>query len=118
MSGTSGGRSFTNGTDYTINDLSTINSPITSTATGNAVSPVKLSVTISHTCAEDLRIRLKGPSGTLYTVKSSGGISCTSFGTRAYSVPVTQTAAGTWTLEVTDQYTLDTGFLDSWTITV
>ncbi|WP_405144714.1 M4 family metallopeptidase [Sphaerisporangium sp. NBC_01403] len=118
VSGTSGGRSFTNGTDYTINDLSTINSPITSTATGNAVSPVKLSVTISHTCAEDLRIRLKGPSGTLYTVKSSGGSSCTSFGTRAYSVPVTQTAAGTWTLEVTDQYTLDTGFLDSWTITV
>ncbi|XVQ89048.1 M4 family metallopeptidase [Microbispora siamensis] len=118
VSGTSGGRTFTNGTDYTINDLTTITSPITSTATGTAVSPVNLSITISHTCAEDLRIRLQGPNGTWYTVKSSGGLSCTSFGTRTYSVPVTQTAAGTWTLEVRDQYTYDTGYLDSWSITV
>ncbi|MEV6982321.1 M4 family metallopeptidase [Sphaerisporangium sp. NPDC051017] len=116
--GTSGGRTFSNDTNYTINDLSTINSPITSTASGSAVSPVRLTIVISHTCAEDLRIRLRGPSGTFYTVKSSGGISCTSFGTRNYSVPVSQTAAGTWTLEVTDQYTLDTGFLDSWSITL
>ncbi|MEU8172063.1 M4 family metallopeptidase [Microbispora hainanensis] len=118
VSGTSGGRTFTNGTNYTISDLSTINSPITSTASGTAVSPVQLSITISHTCAEDLRIRLRGPSGTYYTVKSSGGSSCTSFGTRTYSVPVTQTAAGTWTLEVRDQYFLDTGYLDSWSITL
>ncbi|MEV6986450.1 M28 family peptidase [Sphaerisporangium sp. NPDC051017] len=118
VQGTSGGRTFRNDTDYTINDLSTINSPITSTASGSAVSPVRLTIVISHTCAEDLRIRLRGPSGTFYTVKSSGGISCTSFGTRNYSVPVSQTAAGTWTLEVTDQYTLDTGFLDSWSITL
>ncbi|RCG18642.1 aminopeptidase, partial [Sphaerisporangium album] len=62
--------------------------------------------------------RLRGPSGTYYTVKSSGGTSCTSFGTRNYSVPVSQTAAGTWTLEVADQYSLDTGFLDSWSITL
>ncbi|WP_169978160.1 M4 family metallopeptidase [Microbispora sp. H10836] len=117
VSGTSGTRTFTNGTDYTINDLSTINSPITSTATGTAVSPVQLSITISHTCAGDLRIRLQGPNGTYYTVKSSGG-SCASFGTRTYSVPVTQTAAGTWTLEVRDQYTYDTGYLDSWSITL
>lgn len=118
MSGTSGGRTFTNGTDYTINDLTTITSPITSTATGTAASPVQLSITISHTCAEDLRIRLQGPNGTWYTVKSSGGSSCTSFGTRTYSVPVTQTAAGTWTLEVRDQYYYDTGYLDSWSITL
>ena len=118
VSGTSGGRTFTNGTNYTINDLTTINSPITSTATGAAISPVQLSITISHTCAEDLRIRLRGPNGTYYTVKSSGGSSCTSFGTRTYSVPVTQTAAGTWTLEIRDQYYLDTGYLDSWSITL
>ncbi|KAB8185348.1 M4 family metallopeptidase [Microbispora catharanthi] len=118
VSGTSGGRTFTNGTDYTINDLTTITSPITSTATGTAASPVQLSITISHTCAEDLRIRLQGPNGTWYTVKSSGGSSCSSFGTRTYSVPVTQTAAGTWTLEVRDQYYYDTGYLDSWSITL
>ncbi|GAB3892758.1 M4 family metallopeptidase [Microbispora bryophytorum] len=118
VSGTSGGRTFTNGTNYTINDLTTITSPITSTATGTAASPVQLSITISHTCAEDLRIRLKGPNGTWYTIKSSAGSSCTSFGTRSFSVPVTQTAAGTWTLEIRDQYTYDTGYLDAWSITL
>ncbi|MET8161517.1 M28 family peptidase [Sphaerisporangium sp. NPDC005289] len=118
VSGTSGSRTFTNDADYTINDLSTINSPVTSTATGGAVSPVQVRVTISHTCAEDLRIRLRGPNGTYYTIDSSGGTSCTSYGTRTYSVPVSQTAAGTWTLQVTDDYRLDTGYLDTWSITV
>ncbi|MCA2223246.1 M4 family metallopeptidase [Nonomuraea aurantiaca] len=118
VQGTSGGRTFTNGTDYTINDFSTIQSPITSTATGTAVSPVKLSVTIAHTCAEDLDIRLRGPNGTWYSVDSSGGTSCTSYGTRTYSVPVSQQAAGTWVLEVTDDYFLDTGRLDTWSITL
>ena len=118
VSGGPGGRTFTNDTNYTINDLSTINSPVTSTATGSAVSPVQVSVTISHTCAEDLRIRLRGPSGTYYTLDTAGGSSCTSYGTRTYTASVAQTAAGTWTLEVYDAYLFDTGFLDSWTITV
>lgn len=118
VSGTSGGRTFTNDTNYTISDLTTITSPITSTATGAAISPVQVKITISHPCDQDLRIRLRGPDGTWYTVKSSGGGYCAQFGTRTYSVPVTQNAAGTWTLEVRDQYLFDTGYLDSWSITV
>ncbi|GAA4570368.1 M4 family metallopeptidase [Planotetraspora kaengkrachanensis] len=118
VTGSGGTRTFTNGTDYAVNDLSTITSPITSTATGTAVSPVRVSVTISHTCAEDLRIRLRGPSGTYYTIDTSGGSSCTQYGTRTYSVPVSQQAAGQWVLEVADQYRLDTGVLDTWSITV
>ncbi|GGO01947.1 zinc metalloprotease [Microbispora rosea subsp. aerata] len=118
VSGASGGRTFTNDTNYTINDWATITSPITSTATGAAISPVQVKVTISHTCDQDLRIRLRGPDGTWYTLKSSGGGSCAQFGTRTYSVPVTQNAAGTWTLEVRDDYLFDTGYLDSWSITL
>ncbi|MGW4643468.1 M4 family metallopeptidase [Sphaerisporangium sp. NPDC004334] len=118
VTGTSGTRTFTNGTDYTINDGSTVTSPVTSTASGNAVSPVQVSVTINHPCAYDLGIRLRGPSGTYYTLKSSGSGSCASFGTRTYSVAVSQVAAGQWALEVTDNYLLDTGYLDTWTITV
>ncbi|MDH2423896.1 M4 family metallopeptidase [Sphaerisporangium sp. TRM90804] len=116
--GTSGTRTFRNDTNYTINDLSTVTSPVTSTATGTATSPVRVTVTISHTCAEDLRIRLRGPSGTWYTLDTAGGSSCTSYGTRNYTATVSQQAAGTWTLEVYDAYRLDTGFLDSWSITV
>ncbi|MEQ4715647.1 M4 family metallopeptidase [Nonomuraea sp. B19D2] len=115
---TSGGRTFTNGTNYTINDYSTIQSPITSTATGTATSPVKLSITISHTCAEDLDIWLRGPNGTWYAVDRYGGTTCTQYGTRTFSVPVSQQAAGTWILEIEDVYLQDTGYLDSWSITV
>ncbi|GAA1519898.1 M4 family metallopeptidase [Sphaerisporangium rubeum] len=118
VSGTSGGRTFRNDTDYAINDGATINSPVTSTASGNAVSPVTVVVTGTHTCFEDLRIRLRGPSGTYYTLKNYGGSSCTSFGTRTYTASVSQVAAGTWTLEVYDAYLFDTGTLDWWSITV
>ncbi|WP_433248275.1 M28 family peptidase [Streptosporangium sp. CA-135522] len=118
VQGTSGNRTFRNDTDYAIDDLETIESPITSTATGTANSPVKLTVTIDHTCAEDLEIWLRGPSGKWYLLDSSGGSTCTSYGTRTYTVPVTQQAAGQWLLEVTDNYFIDTGHLDWWSITV
>ncbi|WP_026360298.1 M4 family metallopeptidase [Amycolatopsis nigrescens] len=112
-------RLFSNGTDYPITDLGTVRSPITSTATGNAVSPVKLTVTGTHTCSEDLRISLQSPSNRSYSVKATGSLPCTELGTRTYSVPVTdEAAAGTWTLVVYDAYSQDTGTLDTWDITV
>ncbi|MFK0244384.1 M28 family peptidase [Amycolatopsis azurea] len=112
-------RTFTNGTDYPIADYGTVNSAITSSATGSATSPVKVSITGTHTCSEDLRISLKAPDGSTYSVKPTGSLPCTELGTRNYSVPVTNEAAsGTWTLVVYDAYSGDTGTLDSWTITV
>ncbi|MEW9549847.1 M28 family peptidase [Nonomuraea sp. NPDC050783] len=118
VQGTSNGRTFTNDTDYPINDGANTQSSITSTATGTATSPVRLSITISHTCAEDLDIWLRGPNGTWYVVDPYGGTTCTQYGTRTFSVPVTQQAAGTWVLDIEDVYTGDTGYLDSWSITV
>jgi Zn-dependent metalloprotease len=118
--GSGGGtRTFSNGTDYAINDYGTLNSAVSSTATGSAVSPVKLSITASHTCTEDLRISLRAPDGSSYSVKPTGSSPCTQFGTRNYSVPVTgEAASGTWTLVVYDAYAQDTGTLDTWSITV
>ncbi|HEV7973230.1 M4 family metallopeptidase [Amycolatopsis sp.] len=118
--GTSSTRTFTNDTDFPIRDLATLQSPISSTATGSAVSPVKLSLTGSHTCYQDLRIQLKSPSAKTYSVKATGS-GCTPFGTtpRTFSVPVTaETAGGTWTLVIYDAYAQDTGTLSSWSITV
>ncbi|MEC3979740.1 M20/M25/M40 family metallo-hydrolase [Amycolatopsis sp. H20-H5] len=117
--GASGGRTYTNDTDFAINDFGTVRSPVSSTASGNAVSPVKVTITAAHTCAEDLRISLLAPDGTSYPVKATGSTACTSFGTRNYSVPVTNEAAsGTWTLVLYDAYSQDTGTLSSWTLTV
>jgi aminopeptidase S len=118
--GTSATRTFDNGTDFPIQDFGTLQSPVTSTATGSAVTPVKVSITASHTCYQDLRIQLKSPSAKTYSVKATGS-GCTPFGTapRTFSVPVTaETASGTWTLVVYDAYAQDTGTLDTWSITV
>ncbi|MEU6782416.1 M4 family metallopeptidase [Nonomuraea angiospora] len=115
---TSGGRTFTNGTNYPITDFNNTQSSITSTATGTATSPVQISITISHTCAEDLDIWVRGPNGTWYAVDRYGGTTCTQYGTRTFSVPVSQQAAGTWVLDIEDVYAGDTGFIDSWSITV
>ncbi|GII82755.1 zinc metalloprotease [Sphaerisporangium siamense] len=111
-------RTFRDDTDHPIPDNATISSSVTSTATGNAVSPVQVIVSIAHPCAADLAIRLRGPDGPPYTLVASGTASCTPFGVRAYLVPVTQQAAGTWTLEVSDDYRKDTGVLESWSVTV
>ncbi|MFD9891252.1 M4 family metallopeptidase [Amycolatopsis sp. NPDC059027] len=117
--GTSSVRTFSNTTEYPINDYATVSSPITSTATDAAASPVKVSITAAHTCSEDLRISLTGPSGRSYSLKSESSGSCTPFGTKDFSVPVTsENASGTWTLVIYDAYYYDTGKLTSWTITV
>nr|WP_236715133.1 M28 family peptidase [Nonomuraea pusilla] len=118
VQGTSGGRTFTNDTDVQIADWANVQSTITSTASGAAASPVKLSITINHTCAEDLDIWLRGPDGTWYAVDRYGGTTCTQYGTRTFSVPVSQQASGQWVLDIEDVYLGDTGTLDSWSITV
>ena len=116
---TGGGRTFTNGTNYNIFDNSYIQSPISSTATGAANSPVTVSLTIVHSCAEDLDIWLRGPNGVWYQLKAETWGTCTPWsGPRSYSVPVNQQAAGTWVLYVGDNFVNDTGYLDTWSITL
>ncbi|MFI0417161.1 M28 family peptidase [Spongiactinospora sp. 9N601] len=113
-----GDRTFTNDTDYPVYDYTTVSSSVSSTATGRAESPVRLSVTIDHPCAEDLHLTLRAPNGATYLVDQYGGTYCTPYETRTYSVPVSQNAVGTWTLQVTDVYPQDQGTLDSWSITL
>ncbi|GLZ43729.1 fibronectin type III domain-containing protein [Actinokineospora sp. NBRC 105648] len=115
-----GGRTFTNGTDFPIRDYQTAVSPIRSTATGNAARPVTVVLTATHTCLQDLQVVVVSPSGWRYTLQNSGGATCTAFpGTRTFTLsPFTETAAGTWTLRVSDNGAGDTGVLDAWSITV
>ncbi|MGH3716646.1 MAG: proprotein convertase P-domain-containing protein, partial [Micromonosporaceae bacterium] len=115
-----GTRTFSNETDYPIRDYQRTYSPITSGLSGQAATSVKLSVTISHTCAEDLGISLVAPDGTLYAVKYSGGYSCTVWsGAKAYTLNgVNEAAGGTWQLRVSDYGPGDVGTLQSWTVTL
>ncbi|MFI6905507.1 M28 family peptidase [Nonomuraea sp. NPDC050394] len=118
VTGDTGGRTFRNDTDYQIRDYTYIQSPITSTATGTAQSPVTVTATSTHTCLEDLDIWLRGPNGTWRQIRAAGGTSCSAFGTRTWSVPVTQQASGQWVLYIEDVYAQDQGVLDWWSIKV
>ncbi|MEU0795600.1 fibronectin type III domain-containing protein [Amycolatopsis sp. NPDC005961] len=115
-----GGRTLTNGTDYPIRDYQQVFSPITSTLTGQAATPLSVAVTLRHTCAEDLGVTLLDPNSRAYALKYSGGSgTCTAWnGTRTFTVPATAPAGGRWQLRVTDYGPGDTGTLDGWSITL
>ena len=115
-----GNRTLTNDTDYAIRDYQQVFSPIASTLTGSAATTIGVSLTIRHSCAEDLGITLLDPKGKAYALKYSGGSTCTPWsGARTFSVPATASpAAGRWQLRVTDYGPGDTGTLDTWSITL
>jgi streptogrisin C len=115
-----GGRTLTNDTDYAIRDYQQVFSPVTSTLPGSAATTIGVSLTIRHTCAEDLGITLLDPRGKAYALKYSGGSTCTPWsGARTFNVPaVASPAAGKWQLRVTDYGPGDTGTLDTWSITL
>ncbi|WP_109505420.1 fibronectin type III domain-containing protein [Nocardioides speluncae] len=119
--GTSG-RTFTNGTDFPIRDYQRTYSSIRVPLTGSAATTVTLSITVSHTCAEDLGISLFDPNGRAYPVKysGSGNYPCTPWnGPRSFTVPqVSSPAGGTWQLRITDYGPGDIGTLESWSITL
>jgi len=121
VTGTGGdGRTLTNDTDYAIRDHQQVFSPIGSTLTGSAAATIGVSLTIRHTCAEDLGITLLDPKGKAYALKYSGGSACTPWSAaRTFTVPAAASpAAGKWQLRVTDYGPGDTGTLDTWSITL
>ncbi|UOZ11044.1 proprotein convertase P-domain-containing protein [Amycolatopsis sp. WQ 127309] len=121
QAGGGGSRTLTNDTDYAIRDYQQVLSPISSTLTGSAAASIGVSLTIRHTCAEDLGITLLDPKGKAYALKYSGGSTCTPWsGARTFTIPATASspAAGKWQLRVTDYGPGDTGTLDTWSITL
>jgi len=117
--GSTGGRTFANGTDYPIRDFQVAVSQARSTATGRTASPVKVTVEGNHTCLEDLNISLVSPSGRWYYLQRYGGATCHPMrATKTYDVPADENAAGTWTLRIGDNGYGDTGVLTNWSITL
>ncbi|MEU6999798.1 M28 family peptidase [Nonomuraea sp. NPDC046570] len=116
-----GGRTFTSDTDYSIPDNNYAFSPVQSTATGPAASPVKVTLTAQHPCSETLGIWLMGPDSTFIPVKDvEFGSGCTPWsGPQTYEVPTSQDASGTWYLLILDNSQDGrTGTLDSWSLTL
>jgi len=116
--GGGGTQTYSNGTDYPINDNSTVESPITvSGRSGNAPSNTPVAVDIRHTYRADLKVDLVAPDGSVYVLHNrSGGSADNIIGT--YTVNLSsEPRNGTWRLRVNDNWAGDTGYINSWSIT-
>jgi len=119
MGGGTAPATFTNSANYTISDLTTVESPITvSGRTGFAPAALQVPVDIKHTYRGDLVIDLVAPDGSLYRLKNASSSDSADNVIGTYTVNASsETANGTWKLRVYDQYSGDTGYIDSWSLT-
>ena len=109
--------SGTNPNDVQIPDVSTVESAIAiAGCAGNASATSTVEVHIVHTFRGDLVVSLVAPDGTVYTLlnRNGGGEDNVD---QTFTVNLTFEAAnGTWRLRVQDAASLDTGFVDSWSL--
>ncbi|MEU1486156.1 M28 family metallopeptidase [Streptomyces sp. NPDC005752] len=86
--------------------------------TGNAPSALKVGVDIKHTYRGDLVVDLLAPDGTAYRLKNSSSSDSADNVIATYTVNASsETANGTWKLQVRDVAAQDTGYVDSWQLT-
>jgi subtilisin family serine protease len=106
-----------NRTRVNINDNSTVSSPTAvAGCTGNASASATVEVHIVHTYIGDLVVDLVAPDGSVYNLHNRSGGSADNIN-QTYSRNLSgEVANGTWNLRVRDAASLDTGYLDSWTL--
>ncbi|MGO4260518.1 M4 family metallopeptidase [Lysobacter sp. TAB13] len=110
-------QTYSNTTDYAINDRSTVDSPITvSGRTGNAPSNASVTVNIVHTYIADLKVDLVAPDGSLYNIHNHTGGSADNINKTVTFNLSSETLNGTWKLRVYDYAGQDTGKIDSWSV--
>jgi serine protease len=114
------GTTFTNATDVTITDNATVSSSIAVTGrTGNAPAALRVDVDIKHTYRGDLVIDLIAPDGTVRSLKASSNSDSADNVLATYSVDASsEVANGTWKLQVRDVASSDTGYIDTWSLTL
>ena len=116
--GGGGAQTYTNGTDVTISDNATVNSPITvSGRTGNGAASTPVAVNIVHTYKGDLKVDLVAPDGSVYVLSNRAGGSADNI-IATFNVNLSSEALnGTWNLRVNDNANGDVGYINSWSIT-
>ena len=109
----------TNGNDVAIPDNTTVTSTITiSGCDRNASATSSVPVTIYHTYKGDLVVDLVAPDGSVYNLSNRSGGSTDNI-IQTFTVNLSSEAAnGTWTLRVRDAASLDTGRIDTWSLTL
>ncbi len=85
----------------------------------NASTASQVAVNIVHTYRGDLVIDLVAPDGTAYRLKNSSYFDGADNVNTTYTVNLGSEAAnGTWALRVRDVYAQDTGYINTWTLTL
>jgi subtilisin-like proprotein convertase family protein len=109
----------TNGTDVPIPDQGTAESSITiAGCPGNASATSTVEVHIVHTRRGDLIVNLVAPDGSLYLLHNATGGNADNID-QTYTVNLSsEVANGTWKLRVQDTRRRNTGFINSWTLTL
>jgi Zn-dependent metalloprotease len=119
--GPSGSCSGTNGTDVSIPDNNTyVYSDISISGCGRAPSTTStVAVNIVHTYRGDLQIALIAPDGTVYSLKTSNSSDSADNVNATYTGNLSsESANGTWRLRVRDVFSVDTGYINTWTLTL
>jgi serine protease len=116
--GGGGSQTYTNGTDYTISDNATVESPISvSGRSGNGSATTPVAVNIVHTYVGDLKVDLVAPDGSVYVLHNRSGGSADNIN-QTYTVNLSsEPLNGTWKLRVNDNANQDTGYINSWSVT-
>ncbi len=111
-------QTYTNTTDYPINDNATVDSPITvSGRTGNAPTNASVTVAIVHTYQGDLKVDLVAPDGSLYNIHNRTGGGTDNINKTVTFNLSSEALNGTWKLRVNDNAAGDTGYINSWSVT-
>ncbi len=109
------GDSYTNNDDVNIVDNSTQSSTINVTGNGDSGS-ITVDVDIKHTYVGDLTITLVAPNGDTSVLRQNTGGSADNI-VATYTVDASGIERnGQWQLQVNDNASWDTGYIDSWTI--
>lgn len=108
---------FTNATDVSVPDNTTVTSLITVAGCNrNASAATEISVDIRHTYRGDLVVEAIAPNGTIKVMSNRAGGSADNL-TQTFVVDMSSSPAnGTWTLRVRDAASGDTGFINSWSV--
>jgi hypothetical protein len=109
--------SYSNTTDYAINDNATVDSPVTvSGRSGNAPADTSVTVAIVHPYIGDLKVDLVAPDGSLYNIHNRTGGSADNINKTVTLNLSSEAMNGTWKLRVNDNANGDIGKIDSWSI--
>ncbi|BAV96788.1 S8 family peptidase [Lysobacter enzymogenes] len=115
-----GTQTYSNAADFNIPDnnaTGVTSSIVVSGRTGNAPSNAQVSVNIVHTYQGDLIVDLIAPDGSVYNLHNRSGAGTDNI-VKTYTVNLSSEALnGTWKLRAADRASVDTGYINSWSVT-